>query len=247
VLRYSNTGSKSLNVLSPAISEHARLVVSRIGHDFADESLLLRALTHRSAGSGNNERLEFLGDAVIELVVTAWLFGLFPRYTEGELTRLRAKIVRRESLADYARNIALGNAMHLGSGEMKSGGRHRDSLLADGFEAVIGAVFLDAGFLACRECLIALIEPGLPALVEAATTKDAKTRLQEWLQGRGLPLPSYEVVRTDGVDHRQTFTVQCEVSELQAPVAGGGSSRRRAEQEAAKRTLIELGADHADG
>ncbi|MFT5449814.1 MAG: ribonuclease-3 [Gammaproteobacteria bacterium] len=229
------------------IRERARHVVAKIGHDFKDEALLVRALTHRSASSGNNERLEFLGDAVIELVVTAWLFELFPQCSEGELTRLRAKIVRRESLAGYARGLALGDALHLGSGEMKSGGRYRDSILADGFEALIGAMFLDAGFHVCRERLISLIEPGLPELVEAATTKDAKTRLQEWLQGRGLPLPRYDVVRTEGDDHQRTFTVQCEVDGMSESIVGGGSSRRRAEQDAAARALDALGLSSARG
>lgn len=231
----------------PDTLERARHVVAKIGHEFQDEALLVRALTHRSASSGNNERLEFLGDAVIELVVTAWLFELFPQCNEGELTRLRAKIVRRESLAGYARGLALGDALHLGSGEMKSGGRHRDSILADGFEALIGAMFLDAGFHVCRERLISLIEPGLPKLVEAATTKDAKTRLQEWLQGRGLPLPRYDVVSTDGDDHQRTFTVQCEVDGVAEPVVGGGSSRRRAEQNAATLALDVLGVNPARG
>jgi ribonuclease-3 len=227
-------------VQSSAVSASARYVLSKIGHEFADQSLLVRALTHRSAGSSHNERLEFLGDAVIELVVTAWLFELFPQCTEGELTRLRAKIVRRESLANYARDISLGDAMQLGSGEMKSGGRYRDSILADGFEAIVGAMFLDAGFQVCRERLLSLIEPSLPRLVDAATTKDPKTRLQELLQGQGSALPQYEVIRTQGDDHQQSFVVQCEVSTLREPVIGNGTSRRRAEQDAAQRTLTAL-------
>lgn len=232
--------SRSFNVQPSVISDSARYVLSKIGHDFADSSLLERALTHRSAGSGHNERLEFLGDAVIELVVTAWLFELFPQCTEGELTRLRAKIVRRESLASYARDICLGDAMHLGSGEMKSGGRHRDSILADGFEALLGALFLDAGFHECRKRLLPLIEPSLSTLVDAATTKDPKTRLQELLQGRSFALPQYEVVETFGDDHQQSFMVQCIISPLREPVIGHGSSRRRAEQDAAQRALTAL-------
>ena len=246
-IAFSNSELRSRKVQPSIVSDSTRYVLSKIGHEFADESLLVRALTHRSAGSGHNERLEFLGDAVIELVVTAWLFELFPQCTEGELTRLRAKIVRRESLAGYARDIALGDAMQLGSGEMKSGGRYRDSILADGFEAVIGAMYLDAGFHVCRDRLIPLLEPSLPALVDAATTKDPKTRLQELLQGQGLPLPQYNVIHTYGDDHQQSFTVQCEVDTLREPVIGDGSSRRRAEQDAAQRALTALDTGPSDG
>ena len=240
VLRSSSFRSKPFNVQPSIVSASTRYVLSRICYEFTDSSLLECALTHRSAGSGHNERLEFLGDAVIELVVTAWLFELFPQCSEGELTRLRAKFVRRESLANYARDICLGEAMRLGSGEMKSGGRYRDSILADGFEALIGALFLDAGFYECRKRLIPLIEPSLHALVDAATTKDPKTRLQELLQGQGLALPHYEVVETHGDDHQQSFMVQCAVSTMREPVVGHGSSRRRAEQDAAQRALAAL-------
>ena len=231
---------------TPALTEHARRLQSCFGYVFADEALLVRALTHRSASSDHNERLEFLGDAVIELLVTDWLFALFPEHTEGELTRLRAKIVRRESLAEYARETQLGDALYLGSGELKSGGRHRDSILADGFEALIGAIYLDGGFKVCRDCLIPILEPSLPRLLRASSTKDAKTQLQEWLQSQGLPLPEYDVVKTEGVDHEQHFTVHCIANGLTDPIAGVGSSRRRAEQDAAQRTLLSLGAISED-
>ncbi len=215
-------------------------LLERLGYAFREPQLLTRALTHRSAAGDHNERLEFLGDAVIELVVTEWLFRTLPDRSEGELTRLRARIVRRESLADYARELALGEALRLGGGEMKSGGRHRDSILADGFEALLGALYLDGGLEECRRCLVAIVGPRLDGLAQAPTTKDPKTRLQEWLQGRGLPLPDYEVVRTEGVEHAQRFVVACRTGGLHPTVHGSGSSRRRAEQDAATRVLQSL-------
>lgn len=219
----------------------------RLGYRFRDARLLHCALTHRSAAGDHNERLEFLGDAVIELVVTEWLFRALPQRSEGELTRLRAKVVRRESLAQYARELELGDVLSLGGGELKSGGRHRDSILADAFEALIGALYLDAGFDECRRILIGIVDPRLDALARATTTKDPKTLLQEWLQGRGLPLPEYRVVRTEGVDHAQHFVVACSAGRGATVVHGSGSSRRRAEQDAARRLLDALDGSPADG
>lgn len=214
-----------------------RVLLQRLGYQFRDAQLLHCALTHRSAAGDHNERLEFLGDAVIELVVTEWLFRALPQRSEGELTRLRAKVVRRESLAEYARALGLGDALSLGGGELKSGGRHRDSILADAFEALVGAMYLDAGFDECRRVLVAIVNPRLDTLSRATTTKDSKTLLQEWLQGRGLPLPEYRVVRTEGVEHAQHFVVACATAHEARVVYGSGSSRRRAEQDAARRLL----------
>ena len=210
-----------------------RRMLDKLAYEFSDMCLLRRALTHRSASGDHNERLEFLGDAVIELVVTEWLYRSLPEHTEGELTRLRARVVRRESLAAYAREIDLGAAINLGGGELKSGGRHRDSILADGFEALMGALYLDAGLSECSRFLRELLSPRLAELAQAGDAKDPKTRLQEWLQGRGMALPAYEVLRTEGMEHAQRFIVECAVTGTR-PVTGSGSSRRRAEQEAAR-------------
>lgn len=222
-----------------------RKLLDRLDYRFQDTQLLHCALTHRSAAGDHNERLEFLGDAVIELVVTEWLFRALPKHSEGELTRLRARVVRRESLAEHARALGLGDALSLGGGELKSGGRHRDSILADAFEALVGAIYLDAGFDESRRVLIAIVSPRLDALARATTTKDPKTLLQEWLQGRGLPLPHYDVVRTEGVDHAQHFVVSCSTGQGGRSRCGSGSSRRRAEQDAAKQLLEDLEARFA--
>ena len=224
-------------------AQQARRLAQALGHDFADPTLLGRALTHRSAAGDHNERLEFLGDAVIELVITEWLFRAQPTRSEGELTRLRARIVRKESLAGLARDLGLGEALCLGSGELKSGGRHRDSILADAFEALMGALYLDAGLEVCRRCLLARVEPGFGDMAGATAGKDPKTRLQEWLQGRGLALPRYEVVATEGAEHAQRFHVECSADAISAVARGAGTNRRRAEQAAAQALLQRLEAD----
>ena len=225
---------------APCDSLVIRELLTRLDYQFRDARLLQCALTHRSAAADHNERLEFLGDAVIELVVTEWLFRALPRRSEGELTRLRARVVRRESLAEHARALGLGDALSLGSGELKSGGRHRDSILADALEALVGAIYLDAGFEESRRVLTGIVSPHLESLSRTAATKDPKTQLQEWLQGRGLPLPEYAVVRTEGVEHAQRFVVSCSTGHEARAAQGSGSSRRRAEQDAAKRLLDEL-------
>ncbi len=208
--------------------------------EVADDRLLIQALTHRSAGKDHNERLEFLGDAVLELVVTSWLYRQYPNASEGDLTRLRARLVRKESLADLARRIDLGTVIALGGGEMKSGGRHRDSILADSFEALLGAIYLDSGLSHCEALLIRLMGPRLERAEEEALTKDPKTRLQEWLQSRAMALPQYSVIETLGADHAQEFVVQCVVSARALRVSGRGNSRRKAEQQAAARALLTL-------
>jgi ribonuclease-3 len=214
--------------------------VRGLGHRFADPGLLETALTHRSAGRAHNERLEFLGDAVVGLLVAEALYARFPNRTEGELTRLRAEIVREASLAAMAREIGLGEHLRLGPGELKSGGWRRDSILADGFEALIGAIWLDAGIEAARAVLQPLLEPRLAALGDGRIPKDPKTALQEWLQGRALPLPDYELVEAPANDARRTFAARCRLREPALEAVGHGSSRRAAELEAAARVLSAL-------
>lgn len=205
-----------------------------------DPELFLRALTHRSAASANNERLEFLGDAVLNLVVADELYRRFPRADEGALSRLRASVVNGESLARVAAGLRVGEVMSLGAGELKTGGFRRESILSDALEAVCGALYLDAGLEAARPVLLQVMAPVLDALELADATKDAKTRLQEWLQARGLPLPRYTLERVSGESHEQHFTIRCEVDSPPAAAMGEGSSRRRAEQQAAQKVLEQV-------
>jgi ribonuclease-3 len=212
----------------------------RIGHAFRDPELLQRALTHRSAGSRNNERLEFLGDSLVNLVVAEALFQRWPRADEGELTRARAALVREASLAGLARSLELGDRLELGPGELKSGGFRRDSILADAFEAVVAAIYLDAGFEACRAQVLAWFEPMLVDLPRGGPEKDPKTRLQEWLQARQHPLPEYRLVATTGEDHDKLFLVECMLGALAVQGSAQGTSRRQAEQAAAALILQQL-------
>ena len=216
----------------------------RIGHAFGDPELLRRALTHRSFGSRNNERLEFLGDALVNLIVAEALYERFPRADEGELTRARAALVREASLAEIARTLALGDRLELGPGELKSGGFRRDSILADALEAVVAAIYLDAGFDACRRTVLGWFETQLVSLPNGGTAKDAKTRLQEWLQARQLPLPEYRLVAAEGDDHEKTFHVVCALDSPATEQTGLGSSRRQAEQAAALAVLAHIEVNH---
>ena len=211
------------------------------GHAFADQALLAQALTHRSAGSPHNERLEFLGDALVNQFVAEALYLRWPKADEGALTRARAELVRESALAGIARELKLGERLVLGPGEMKTGGHRRDSILADAFEAIIAAIYLDGGWTACRELVRGLFAP----LVAdgARTPKDAKTRLQELLQARGLPLPVYDLVATSGEEHARIFEVTCRVESLDDIFSGSASSRRAAEQIAAERVLARLEAE----
>ena len=208
-----------------------------IGHAFADADILRQALTHRSYGTPNNERLEFVGDAVLGFVVALTLYERFPDTPEGQLTRARAHLVREDTLARVARRIDLGSAIRLGEGEMKSGGADRPSILADAMEAVFGAVFLDAGFAAAR----AAIEEAYGEILRDADPsrlgKDAKTRLQEALHKRRMPEPAYEIVATTGKAHAQEFAVECRIADLGIVTRGAGASRRAAEQDAAAQAL----------
>ena len=211
----------------------------KAGYSFRDPELLRLALTHRSAGRPNNERLEFLGDALVNLAVAELLYETRPKADEGELTRLRAQLVSGPALAERARSLELGDELLLGPGELKSGGFRRDSILADAFEALVAAVYLDGGFDACREWLRAMFRAAVESTESAV--KDAKTRLQEWLQAQGYPLPQYELLGTRGEEHARTFEIACVLSEPEpARFEGSGSSRRAAEQMAAESALDAL-------
>lgn len=210
------------------------------GHRFADPDLLQQALTHRSAGAPHNERLEFLGDGIVNLLVAEVLFQRWPKADEGALTRARAELVREASLAAIARRLELGARLTMGPGEMKSGGHRRDSILADALEAVVAAIYLDSGFEACRAAVLPWFEESLAALPVGKPGKDAKTRLQEWLQARQRPLPSYELVSESGDDHAKTFNVSCTIIDPTLTAEGEGSSRRNAEQAAAAALLEKM-------
>jgi ribonuclease-3 len=208
-------------------------------HSFRNPTLAALALTHRSVGKPNNERMEFLGDALLGAIVAELLFEVHPNASEGELSRLRAQLVNGEALAVIARELALGEVLKLGPGELKSGGFRRDSILSDAFEALIAAVYMDDGFDACRQVVRRLFMPRVAELKRSS--KDAKTRLQEWLQGRGLPLPVYELTDSYGEDHAKTFDVSCCIDEPEPiRVEGRGGSRRAAEQDAAEAVLRRL-------
>jgi ribonuclease III len=211
-----------------------------LGYSFRDPGLLALALTHRSASHANNERLEFLGDGVINFVVAEVLYRAHPQAEEGELSRLRARLVCEDSLARAAEKFALGDCLILGSGELKSGGFRRASILADAVEAVLGAVYLDGGFEAARKASERLLGEALVEPADPAQLKDPKTRLQEYLQGRGRPLPVYEVDAADGPAHRQRFTVRCRLDDGPEVAEGHGPSRKAAEQDAAERLLEQL-------
>jgi len=221
--------------------------IAGLARRFRDPELFARALTHRSFGRDNNERLEFLGDAVLGMVVAELLCQAHPELDEGDLSRMRASLVREATLADIARQLDLGDHLRLGSGELKSGGFLRASILADALEAVVGALYLDAGFDAARELVVTLMRERMDQLPDPATLKDAKTRLQEFLQERGQGLPDYRVVEESGADHARRFTVACclPADQDREPLEyiATESSRRRAEQAAARKALAGLEAE----
>ena len=216
---------------------NARLYAA-LGYGFQQPEGLEEALTHRSASAHNNERLEFLGDALLNLIVAEYLFQHYPKASEGELSRLRASLVKGETLADLARELKLGDWLRMGPGELKSGGYRRESILSDALEAVIGAVYLDGGFDACRKLVLHLYRDWLARLPSASELKDPKTRLQEYLQARQQALPVYNVLEIRGEPHAQNFTVECVVAERRAVAIG--NSRRKAEQEAARLLLEQV-------
>jgi ribonuclease III len=212
-------------------------LAERLEYRCRDGALLAAALTHRSAGGAHNERLEFLGDAVLNCVVAELLYRLYPRADEGDLSRLRASLVSGESLAETAAAVGLGDELRLGAGELRSGGFRRHSILADALEALIGAIYLDGGLEAARGVVDRLLAERISRLPDVADLKDPKTRLQEYLQARALPLPSYSVEQIRGDAHLQTFDVRCEVAALSLNARGSGLTRRRAEQQAAEEVL----------
>lgn len=210
----------------------------RIGHAFGTPALLAQALTHRSAGAPHNERLEFLGDALVNLFVGEALYAHWPNADEGALTRARAELVRESTLAQLARTLELGDWLTLGPGEMKTGGHRRDSILADALEAIVAAIYLDAGFETCRAVVLPWFQAAMAALPPPNKVgKDAKTRLQEWLQGRQKPLPVYALLNEGGEDHARVFQVSCVLADPALRTDGEGSSRRAAEQVAAEAAL----------
>lgn len=211
-----------------------------LGYHFSQPEILRQALTHRSHSSPHNERLEFLGDSVLNCVVASMLYERFPEQKEGELSRLRASLVRQESLAEVAAELSLGEVLRLGEGELKSGGFRRPSILADALEAVFGAIFLDAGFNAVEAVIGRLYLSRIEQIDPRNTGKDAKTSLQEWLQARHLPIPQYTLLRTEGEGHVQRFEIACVVSSHQLSVSGAGHSRRSAEQQAAQAAMKKL-------
>lgn len=212
----------------------------RLQHSFANPSHLQRALTHRSFGADHNERLEFLGDSVLNLAVASLLFQKLQHVPEGELSRMRANLVKQDTLHQLALNLKLEGDLRLGEGEMRSGGQNRPSILADALEALIGAVYVDAGYPAAEALVHRLFDAVEVNPDMAAAAKDPKTELQEWLQGRKLKLPAYRVVSTLGAAHQQTFDVECEIAEMNLRERGIGASRRAGEQAAAAAMLAQL-------
>jgi ribonuclease-3 len=211
-----------------------------LGYTFNNSQLLDQALTHRSAGGKNNERLEYLGDAILGFVIADTLYHHFKDASEGQLSRLRSALVKRETLADVAREFKLGDYLKLGQGELRSGGQNRDSILADGFEAVLAAIYLDGGYEATRVVILNIFSHRLSTLSPKTDNKDPKTQLQEYLQAKQASLPSYTIVEVSGEPHAQYFRVECSIDDLGNRTMGKGNSRRKAEQDAARIMLTEL-------
>jgi len=216
----------------------------RLGHVFAQPQLLQRALTHRSYAPEHNERLEFLGDSVLGCIVAKYLYAAYPHLSEGELSRLRSNLVKEETLAILAHKLDLGSCLQLGEGERKSGGFRRPSILADAMEALFGAVLLDSGFAAAEKVVLNLLVPYLAQVDVQTLGKDAKTLLQEYLQGKRIPLPVYTIIATQGEAHAQSFQVECAIPKLNITARGEGSSRRNAEQQAAQAAYQQLSGNH---
>ena len=214
-----------------------------LNYRFRDEALLRQALTHRSAAPLNNERLEFLGDAILDLVISEAVYNARPNAPEGDLSRLRSSLVKDSSLAALATDLEIGEHLILGSGEMKSGGHRRESILADALEALFGAIFLDSGIEAAQRVIERVFEARLGALPDAADLRDPKTRLQEWLQARGMVLPDYELLSVTGAAHEQRFQVTCSVKNVDGVAHGESTTRRKAEQKAATEMLAILRVD----
>jgi ribonuclease-3 len=212
----------------------------KIGYNFTKQELLIQALTHRSAKGLHNERLEFLGDSILGFVIAEALFEKFPKHDEGDLTRMRSSLVKGVTLAEIGRDFNLGEHLILGPGELKSGGHRRESILEDAIEAIIGAVYLDSNISQCKQLILNWFNQRLESIKPGNEQKDPKTRLQEYLQGRKISLPVYDVIDTSGQSHNQHFTVRCITEVINAEVIAKGTSRRKAEQAAAQQVLEEL-------
>ena len=223
-----------------SVKPNYKYLQQQLGYQFRDNQLLRRALTHRSAHSQHNERLEFLGDAVLGHVIAGWLFAQFEQADEGQLSRLRSFLVKEKALAELAMGLDLGEYLHLGGGELKSGGYRRASILADTLEAIIGAIYVDSNFVSVNEFILELYRHKLTELSLDMACKDPKTELQEWLQARNLATPHYEVVRSSGKDHAKTYWVGCQIEYRQVHAEGQGTSRRKAEQDAARKILEQI-------
>jgi len=226
----------ALNQKKPNFEQLEKL----IHYKFNNISLLKEALTHRSAGSGNNERLEFLGDSILNFVIAAELYKCYPASSEGDLSRLRASLVNKEGLYLVSQDLKLGDYLILGSGELKSGGHRRNSILADTVEAILGAVYMDGHFESCHALILQLYKHQLKNIPDADSLKDPKTRLQELLQSRKLGLPEYNVIEVMGKAHNQQFTVSCEIDKLKLQTQGKASNRRKAEQQAADAIISQV-------
>ena len=224
------------NKLKTTTQNLARLT-KKLGYEFQNTQLLIQALTHRSAKGAHNERLEFLGDSILGFVIAEALFDQFPKHDEGDLTRMRSSLVKGVTLAEIARDFSLGEYLILGPGELKSGGHRRESILEDAIEAIIGAVYLDSTIEQCKALILSWFEKRLAVIKPGNEQKDPKTQLQEYLQGRKIPLPNYDVIDTTGQSHNQEFTVRCQTSVIDKEVIAKGTSRRKAEQAAAQQIL----------
>jgi ribonuclease-3 len=224
--------------------KQSSVLCEKLGHVFAQPQLLQRALTHRSFAPEHNERLEFLGDSVLGCIVAKYLYDAYPQLSEGELSRLRSNLVKEETLAILAQQLDLGSYLKLGEGERKTGGFRRPSILADAMEALFGAVLLDSGFADAEKVVLNLLIPYLAQVDVQTLGKDAKTLLQEYLQGKRIPLPSYSIVTTQGQAHEQSFEVECAIPSLKISTRGAGSSRRNAEQQAAQAAYQQLSNTH---
>ena len=227
-----------------ALSADQQRLCDQIAYQFNQPELLQLALTHRSHSKQHNERLEFLGDSVLSYVTAEYLYQTFPSAQEGELSRLRASLVRGRTLAALAQSLDLGSFLLLGQGELKSGGYLRHSILEDAFEALIGALYLDGGMLAVKSFVFQQYQQRFAQLSLTENTRDAKSQLQEWLQGHGHSLPAYEIDRIEGPEHQQIFYVRCHITQLAMAILGQGSSRKNAEQAAALQALVTIKARH---
>jgi len=214
-----------------------KVLLKKLELQFNDAKIFSTALTHRSAGEKNNERLEFLGDAVLGFVIADVLWKQFPKASEGDLSRLRASLVNQTTLAELARELHLGDYLIMGSGELKSGGFRRDSILSDALESIMGAILTDQGFVVCRAWVLSIFAERLSQLSTDNWQKDPKTRLQEYLQARQLELPVYQLLTESGQPHVKHFTIECHICMIEEPVTGEGTSRKKAEQEAAEQML----------